>query len=114
SAKFKSVAREIVRPAKETIEPTIQDIGQIAKGSIEQLERQLRNVDESKPIVLVLMIGPERRYTADALLVYIRRLTEYAKFGYVVFVREDREVVASMPVREIKRVLETPVGTDFV
>src|SRR5688572_1825531 len=57
-AKFADEARRSVDIAAETIEASVEDMQIVAKGGMQELKKRAPSLDESKPSVLALTLGP--------------------------------------------------------
>lgn len=114
-AKFVGVAEQSVELTSETIEASVNDMEIVAKGGIRELQKQIRRLDESKPIILTLTLGKQGYYRRDALLQYIETLAQYHTFKFVVILDKENNFVAYIPSVKISQLLRLPaLGDEFV
>jgi CBS domain-containing protein len=96
-AKFVDVAKQSIELGSETIEPSVRDMETVAKGGARHLERTLRRLNESKPIVITLNLGRQGYYDRAVLIQYFEALSQYRNFKFAVILDEDNRFVAYMP-----------------
>jgi CBS domain-containing protein len=113
-ARFVVVAGQALETASSRIEPSWDDFRFIQKGSPEDLLARTHDLDESKPIILNVMLG-EGRYSAADLIAYINALTRYRSFNFVTFTDADSKIVAYIQAWRLARLLQSePAGDDVI
>ncbi len=53
-AKFNTVANKSVSAASQTVKPESDELQSVLKGSTTQLERRMQDIDDSKPIIMLI------------------------------------------------------------
>ena len=79
----------------------------LAKGGVEELERQIRNLDENRASVMPVTFGGAQ-YTAEALLEYVEAFWRSRNFKFVVILDRDGRFLAYMPAWAAKNLLSSP------
>lgn len=114
-AKFVDVAGRSVEPASEPIEASTEEMQVVAKEGLRELQRSLHNIDESKPITLTLTLGKEGYYDRWVLLEYIKALSQYRNFKFVIILDQENGFKAYLPSWMMRQILEMDsLGDDFV
>lgn len=89
AAKFAKIAKEIVKP-----EMILYDDPQIV--GLRKLVDAKQEIDQSRPGVMKMTIGRKVPYTRDDLKLYLDALSHLRSFKLVVFLDNDKRVVAYM------------------
>jgi CBS domain-containing protein len=114
-AKFADVAGQSVEVASETIEPSISDMEIVAKAGARELQKQIYYMDESKAIILMLVLGKEEYYNRRIWLSYLETLSQYRTFKFVVFLDKENRFVSYIPSWAMLRILRMEaLGDEFV
>lgn len=79
----------------------------LAKGGVEELERQIRNLDENRASVMTVTFGGAQ-YTPEALLEYVEAFWRSRNFKFVVILDRDGRFLAYMPAWAAKNLLSSP------
>jgi CBS domain-containing protein len=113
-AKFAQAAAESVRPASETV--AYDDPQVIAKETIRSLlDRKTKEIDESKPVVMTMSIGGTARYGSSDIAQYLKVLTQFRNFKFIVFLDKDQRFVAYMPSWALNQLVTIPeLADEFV
>lgn len=117
AAKFANVADKPVEVAFETIDGSVQpeESEILEKANLSELEKTLPRIDESRPLVLTMRLGLNGYYQRYALLQYVKALSQYRNFRFVVILDKDGRFVAYLPIWTIRQILEMPVlGDEFI
>ena len=99
-AKFVSAIRQPVDIGLEVVEPSV-----VEKRGSQELGMALRRLDESQPIILSLTMGSPGRYDRGAILQYIRSLSNFRQFKFVVIGDESGRIVAYIQYWLLERML---------
>jgi hypothetical protein len=124
-AKFAKAASESVSIASEEIKPSVEEMQMVSKESVKFLERKQREIDETKPIVMLMKLGKtseddysqsERDYYGrQAVLQYLEALSKFRNFKFIVFVDINQRFLAYMPSWALKGLLSEPeLGGRFI
>lgn len=114
-AKFVDVAEKLVEPTAEPIEASTEEMQIVEKEGLRELQRSLAHIDESKPITLTLTLGRRGYYDRGALLQYIKTLSQFRNFKFVIILDQENRFVAYLPHWMMKQILEIDsLGYDFV
>ena len=114
-AKFVDVAGQSVELASETIEASMSDMEYVRKAGERELSRRMRDLDESKPIILALTLGRERYYNREVWAKYMQTLSQFRSFKFVVILDQENKFVAYMPDWAISQILKMEArGDEFV
>lgn len=106
-AKFTQAASESVSPASETV--AYDDPQVIAKETVRNLiERKAREIDESQPIIMTMTLGGKSQYTTNDVEQYLRVLSQFRNFKFVVFLDRDDRFVGYIPSWAFKQLLQLP------
>lgn len=105
-AKFVDVAEKPVEATFEPIEASVEDMSVVEKGGMHEMKKTFRKIDESKPIVLTLTLNKGGYYDRLAILEYIKGLSQYRNFKFVVILGQDNKFVAYMPAWRFSQILE--------
>lgn len=79
----------------------------LAKGGVEELERQIRDLDENRASVMTVTFGGAK-YTQEALLEYVEAFWRSRNFKFVVILDRDGRFLAYMPAWAAKNLLSSP------
>lgn len=125
-AKFAKAASESVSAASEEIKPSVQDMQGVSKSSLDFLERKRHQIDESKPIVMIMELGIANedslhqgsyydRYDREAVLQYIEVISKFRNFKFIAFVDDEQKFLAYMPSWALKELLsDERLGDGFI
>ncbi len=116
-AKFVDTAEKSVELASKTIEPSLSEMGIVAKEGVKELQKQISYIDESRPIILTLILGKEEYYNYNRSLgvEYLETLSHYRNFKFVVFLDKEKKFVAYIPSWAMLRILRMDaLGDAFV
>lgn len=114
-AKFAKTASESVNIASEEVKPSIDEMSVVRKESLGLLEQKKREIDESKPMVMILEVGKGDYYDVYALREYIEALSQFPNFKFVVFVDNNQKFLAYMPSWALKGLLnQIELGESFI
>lgn len=112
--KFFDIAKRSVESTLDTVESLEMNPAIVKKESKKALERQMKDLDISKPIILTLKLEKEG-YDREVLLTYTKELLKYPSFKFVVFLDKENKVVAYTLPLVIFQILEQEVlGKEFV
>lgn len=79
----------------------------LAKGGVDELERQIHSLDENRASVMTVTFGASQ-YTPVALLEYVEALWQSRSFKFVVILDRDGRFLAYMPAWAAKNLLNSP------
>ncbi len=116
-ATFADVADKSVGAAADVkqLEASVEQTQFVAKGDLSELRRTLQYIDESKPIIVTAIVGKQGPYDRNALLQYMRSLSQYRNFKFVVFLDSDSKFMAYMPAWKVTQTLELDsLGNEFI
>jgi len=114
-AKFTEAASESINASSETVEPSIDDMQIVAKAGVHALQEQRQKLNEAKPIVMTMELGRRGYYNTEAVLEYIKNLSQFRNFKFVVFLDEGKRFVAYMPPLAFRGLLSMPeLGYEFI
>jgi CBS domain-containing protein len=116
-AKFADAAERVVDPAAATIEAAMEpnEMAILAKATLSELKRALPRIDESKPITLTITLDSRMHYDQWALLEYVRTLSQFRSFKFVVILDREGRFVAYMPSWAMRQIVERDaLGSEFV
>ncbi|MCI0564205.1 MAG: hypothetical protein MN733_37495, partial [Nitrososphaera sp.] len=112
-AKFVTMVKKPAEEmASENIELLGDDISVVTKGGPQELEVLESRLDESKRILLKLILGGH--YDKGMLEEYVDRLLLYRTFRFVVFLDQKDRLVAYISASGMNRILKGPQGGHFV
>lgn len=112
SAKFNAAAQKpFFNKDEMSAKPVnVESTEALMKGGREELERYLRNLSSSrdtKYFVLAVMLRPDRiRYRDEALLIYLKVLSRYQNFRFLVVLNQKEEVFAYISAWRAIQILE--------
>lgn len=120
-AKLGQAASEAVKPELGPIGPSLADMVEVGQKGINALEKMLQTyeLNESKPIVMIIIIG-RGDYDRVITLGFIEKLLLQRSFKFVVFLSEDKQskdkrVLAYMPSWATREILNKPgIGEEFI
>jgi hypothetical protein len=96
-----------VTPASETV--SYDDPQVVAKEGVRNLvERKAKEIDESKPIVMTMSIGGQAQYNAPDVEQYMKVLSQFRNFKFVVFLDPEETFAAYMPSWALRQLLQVP------
>jgi hypothetical protein len=118
-AKFRQIAAAAVDPSSQEIDLTVE-AQDVLKGSIADLvpiAKKLElesSADTRHPILMIMTMGKQGYYTREALEVYLKTLSHFPNFRFVVFVTSEKKFFAYIPAWMLTRAVETkwPEGID--
>lgn len=113
-AKFAQAAAESVSPASETVAYDNPQV--VAKEGVRNLiERKAKEIDESKPIVMTMGIGGQAQYNALDVEQYMKVLSQFRNFKFVVFLDREEAFVAYMPSWALSQLVQVPdLASEFL
>jgi CBS domain-containing protein len=107
-ASFKVIATAPVNETTNHDRVSVEEDSLIlAKGGVDKLERQIRNLDENRPSVMTVTFGGAQ-YTPEALLEYVEAFWRSRNFKFVVILDRDSRFLAYMPAWATKNLLTSP------
>lgn len=114
--KFTKGATEPVSAVSETIEPSVDEMDVVFKEGIRGLQERRRELNETQPIVMVMVPGRGKDYyNRQSVIEYIKNLSQYRNFKFIVFVDDNNQFVAYMPSWAIKGLLGLEkLGGEFI
>jgi hypothetical protein len=112
-AKFATVAQQSVEPVSGSVEPSIEDIEMVAKEGLTELQKRKALLDESKPILLTLVLG-RYEYHFISLEKYVEALNQCPTFKGAVILKSDGSFVVYFPSRSLTSILNPVAGPAFV
>ena len=113
-AKFTSLANQSISAASQPVKPETEDFQAVLKDSLSALDAHTQNLDDSKPIIMLMDLG-SGRYDADAALKYIDVLSQFRNFKYVVFLDKRKCFVGYMSSWAVKGILQKrELGNEFI
>jgi len=110
-AKFSTVANKSISAASETVKPEPEELQSILKDSTMQLEKRMQDIDDSKPIIMILQLGTNS-YSVTAAKAYIEELSQFRNFKFVVFLDHRKRFVGYMSVWSVKCILQKDALSD--
>lgn len=114
-AKFADVASDSLDLDTETVEPALDQLQMVSKGSPRELQSKLYRVDESRPLIMTLNMGRGGYYDRDAWIEYAEGMSQFQSFKFVVFLDQDNRFLAYMPSWALLQLLKMPaLGNEFV
>jgi hypothetical protein len=109
-AKFRQIAAAAVNPSSEEVNVTVpQDV---VKGGFEDLIPIVKNLEAQsqtgakQPILMIMAMGNAGYYNKQVLSAYLKTLSCFPNFRFVVFVDSTRKFVAYVPAWMLYRPLE--------
>lgn len=111
-ARFSEAASQAIKPASETIEPSVEEMQIIAKEGMRALQRKKPDIDETRPIVMTMVLGKGPYYDWQAVTQYMNFLAQYRNFKFVVFLDDKERFVAYMPSWAFKGLISLPELAD--
>lgn len=96
-ARFSEAASQDIKPSYETVEPSVEEMQILAKGGLRELQHKKFDIDESRPIVMTMILGKGGYYDWQAVTQYMNFLSQYSNFKFVVFLDGKNQFVAYMP-----------------
>lgn len=103
-----------IEPDSGVIEFTTQEANALEKGGIEKLREITNDLDESKSIILTLILGKAGYYDWIAVNTYVNTLSMYRTFKGVAILKRDKTFKAFFPTTVIKAILHSNEGHEFV
>jgi len=114
-AKFTEAASESISASFETVEPSIDDMQIVVKAGVRALQEQRQQLNEAKPIVMTMELGRRGYYNKEAVLEYIKNLSQFRNFKFVVFLDEGKRFLAYMPSWAFRGLISMPeLGYEFI
>ena len=93
----------------------MSDMEYVWKAGARELPRRMRDLDESKPIILALALGREGYYNREVWAKYMQALSQFRSFKFVVILDQENKFVAYMPDWAILQILRMEaLGDEFV
>ena len=83
----------------------VQEI--MAAGGMPDLQNTVMEIDDSMLLVLTVTCRKTKPYNAAALLKYLKVLSKYPNFEFLVILRQDKKVIAYMSDSQAQKALET-------
>ncbi|GEM_PF-2079160 len=111
-ARFSEAASQAIKPVSETIEPSVEEMQIIAKEGMRALQRKKPDIDETRPIVMTMILGKGYYYDWNAVRQYMNFLAQYRNFKFVVFLDDKERFVAYMPSWAFKGLISLPELAD--
>lgn len=113
-AKFVTVAnRPVEELASQRVEFVKEDMISVPKDSLGELERLERLANQSKRIILHILLG-QKRYNQQDAAIYLERFLRYRNFNHVVFLDKKERFVAFIPPWAMLRILQGDQGDEFI
>lgn len=113
-AKFVSVANHPVEElASQRVEFVKEDMVSVPKNSIDELNRLERLANQSKHIILHLLLG-QMHYNRQDAEIYLEKFLRYRNFSQVVFLDKKDRFVAFIPPWAMLRILQGEQGDRFI
>jgi hypothetical protein len=113
-AKFSTVAHQSISAASETVKPETDELQAVLKESPLALEQKVQDLDDSKPILMVMRLGANS-YNAEATRKYIEVLSQFRNFKFVVFVDHRKRFAGHMSAWSARSLLQkTALGDEFI
>lgn len=114
-ARFSEAAGETIKTLSETIEPSVEEMQIMAKEGLGALQRMKPNIDESRPLVMTMVLGKGRYYDWGAVTQYMDFLAQYRNFKFVIFLDDKERFVAYMRSWAFKGLMGLPqLGNEFI
>ncbi len=111
-ARFTEAASQSIRPNSETIEPSVEEMQILEKEGIRSMQQKKSSFDESKPIVMTMIIGKGPYYNFYGFTQYMNFLSQYPNFKFVVFLDTSERFVAYMPSWAFNGLIKLPELAD--
>ena len=103
-AKFARAAAESVSAASQTV--AYNDPQVVAKESVRSLiDRKILEIDESKPVIMTMSMGGGAQYYLPDVEQYLRVLSQFPNFKFVVLLDGNSQFVAYMPAWALRQML---------
>lgn len=113
-AKFVTVAnRPVEELASQRVEFVKEDMISVPKDSLGELDRLERLANQSKRIILHILLG-QKKYNQQDAAIYLERFLRYRNFNHVVFLDKKDRFVASIPPWAMLRILQGDQGERFI
>jgi hypothetical protein len=113
-AKFSTVANQSISAASETVKPETDELQSVLKESPNVLEQKVQDLDDSKPILMLMRLGTNS-YDAEAARKYVEVLSQFRNFKFVVFLDHRKRFVGYMSAWSVKSLLQkTALGDEFI
>lgn len=113
-AKFVTVAnRPVDELASQRVEFVKEDMISVPKDSLGELDRLERLANQSKRIILHILLG-KKDYNQQDAAIYLERFLRYRNFNHVVFLDKKDRFVASVPPWAMLRILQGEQGSRFI
>jgi CBS domain-containing protein len=111
-ARFSEAAAQAIKPVSETIEPSVAEMQIVAKEGLRALQRKKPDIDETRPIVMTMVLGKGPYYDWHAVTQYMNFLAQYRNFKFVVFLDDKERFVAYMASWAFRGLLSLPELAD--
>ncbi len=112
-AKFADIAKQSVEATSETIEPSMEDTNIVAKGGIREMQKMKASLDETKPILLTLVLG-KHHYDKQAMEKYVETFAQCYTFKGIVILNSDGRFAVYFPPKSITAILRSSDGDLFI
>ena len=107
-ARFTEAAAQSIKPVSETIEASVEEMQILAKEGMRALQRKKPDIDETRPIVMTMVLGKGPYYDWSAVKQYMNFLAQYRNFKFVVFLDDKDRFVAYMPSWAFRGLISLP------
>jgi hypothetical protein len=113
---------KFIKTGKAQIEPDLEiksweDLEIVEKSGgplLKSIQDKIVNLDDSKPIILTLTVG-SNRYDAGMVLNYVKALSQYKNFRFIVLLDFDERFVAYVQSQSMLQILENiGLGNEFI
>jgi hypothetical protein len=113
-AKFSTIANQSISVASEKVKPETDELQSVLKESTVPLEQKVQELDDSKPILMLMELG-SNSYGVEAAIKYIEVLSQFRNFKFVVFLDYRKRFVGFMSAWSVKTLLQKRgLGDDFI
>jgi hypothetical protein len=113
-AKFRTLANESISPGSETIRPEPDELQAVLKESPTALEQKVQELDDSKPILMLMQIG-SNSYSTQTAMMYLNTLSKFRNFRFVAFLDHRKRLVGHMSAWSVRALLQkAQLGSEFI
>ncbi len=117
TAKFNTAISRALSIDFGSIQPSIADLTVVGEKGFSAIEDMIKRykLKGPKPIVMVMMLGASHKYPRADTSAFIKHLSTYPNFRFVVFIDDHKKFQACIEPWAIERLLETPgAGDEFM
>ena len=113
-AKFLTLANRSISAASEAVRPEPDELQSVLKESPMALEQKVQELDDSKPILMLMQLG-SNSYSPDAAIKYLDTLSKFRNFQFVAFLDHRKRLVGHMSAWSVRALLQkAQLGNEFI